>query len=200
MSLRFIKKIGAEIRDYFEDLAQLRTTVFKEFPYLYEGSLEYELEYLETYAKSEKAFLFAVYDGKKMVGATTAIPLSDETEELKNSITTTSLEIDKIFYFGESVLLKEYRGLGLGHRFMDEREAHAKSFPEYTHTAFCSVIRPENHPLRPENYRPNDSFWSKRSYKKQDNWVTEMEWKDIDSSISTFKPMVFWLKAIESKL
>ena len=49
MSLTFIKKIGAEIRDYFEDLTQLRMTVFKEFPYLYEGSLEYELEYLETY-------------------------------------------------------------------------------------------------------------------------------------------------------
>lgn len=39
MSLRFIKKIGAEIRDYFEDFAKLRMTVFKEYPYLYEGSL-----------------------------------------------------------------------------------------------------------------------------------------------------------------
>lgn len=200
MSLIFIKKIGAEIRDYFEDFAKLRMTVFKEYPYLYEGSLEYELEYLETYTKSEKAFLFAVYDGEQMVGATTAIPFSDETEELKKSLLNQSIEIDKIFYFGESILLKEYRGLGLGHRFMDERESHAKSFKEYTHTAFCSVIRPEDHPLRPENYRPNDSFWIKRNYKTQDNWTTKMEWIDIDSSISTYKPMIFWMKAIESKL
>lgn len=197
MSLTFIKKIGAEIRDYFEDLAQLRMTVFKEFPYLYEGSLEYELEYLETYAQSEKAFLFAVYDGEHMVGATTAIPLSDETEEFKKTFKS-SLDIERTFYFGESILLKPYRGLGLGHRFMDEREAHAKSFNKYTHTAFCSVIRAENHPLRPQNYRSNDSFWSKRNYIRQDKIITEMEWVDIDDSISTFKPMIFWTKAIES--
>lgn len=199
MSLQFITKIGAEIRDCFQDLAQLRITVFKEFPYLYEGSLEYELEYLETYAQSEKSFLFAVYDGEQMVGATTAIPLSDETEEIKKSLNQ-SLDIEKTFYFGESILLKSYRGLGLGHRFMDEREDHAKSFNEYTHTAFCSVIRPENHPLRPENYRPNDLFWSKRNYIRQDKIITEMEWLDIDSSTSTFKPMVFWMKEIQSNL
>lgn len=183
---------------HFEDLAKLRMTVFKEYPYLYEGSLEYEMEYLQTYAQSEKALLFAIYDGPQMIGATTAIPLSDETEELRKSLDASSLDVHRIFYFGESILLKPYRGLGLGHRFMDEREAHAKSFNSYTHTAFCSVVRPENHPLRPDNYRPNDQFWKKRNYIRQDNWSTQMEWIDINENLSTFKPMVFWMKAINN--
>ncbi len=198
MALRFIKKVGAEIREHFEDLAQLRMTVFKDFPYLYEGSLEYELEYLEVYAKSEKSFLFAIYDEDLMVGATTAIPLSDESEALKIPFANHALEVEKIFYFGESLLLKPYRRKGFGHRFMDEREAHACSFEQYTHTAFCSVIRPENHPLRPENYRPNDAFWTKRKYFRQEDLITEMEWVDINETESTFKPMDFWMKAINS--
>ena len=196
MSLRFIKKVGSEIRTHFQDLAQLRMSVFKEFPYLYEGTLEYELEYLETYALSEKSILFAVYDGDEMIGATTAIPLSDETEELKKSFIGHQIDIDQIFYFGESILIQKYRGLGLGHRFMDEREAHAKSFQSFTHTAFCSVVRPKNHLLRSKNYRPNDEFWAKRNYIRQDNILTEMEWLDINESESTSKSMIFWMKAI----
>ncbi len=73
-----------EIKTIFEDLANLRITVFRDYPYLYEGTLEYEKEYLQTYVRSEKSFLFTVFAGDKMVGATTCIPLADETGEVKN--------------------------------------------------------------------------------------------------------------------
>lgn len=191
-TLSFIQKKGAEITTVFEDLANLRITVFRDFPYLYEGSVDYEMEYLKIYAQAEKALLFAVYDGSKMVGATTCIPLINEAPEVRLPFERAGLAIDSIFYFGESILLKEYRGLGLGHRFFDEREAHARSFGTFKTTCFCAVDRGENHPLQPENYRPNDAFWLKRGYQKDFSLQSTFEWPDINESVSTPKTMIYW--------
>ena len=195
-TLSFIQKKGAEITTVFEDLANLRITVFRDFPYLYEGSVDYEMEYLKIYSQAEKALLFAVYDGSKMVGATTCIPLTDEAPEVRLPFEKAGLTIDSIFYFGESILLKEYRGLGLGHRFFDEREAHARSFGNFKTTCFCAVDRGENHPLQPENYRPNDAFWLKRGYQKELSLQSTFEWPDINESASTPKTMIYWKRAL----
>lgn len=195
-TLSFIQKKGAEITTVFGDLANLRITVFRDFPYLYEGSVDYEMEYLKIYSQAEKALLFAVYDGSKMVGATTCIPLADEAPEVRLPFEKAGLTIDSIFYFGESILLKEYRGLGLGHRFFDEREAHARSFGNFKTTCFCAVDRGENHPLQPENYRPNDAFWLKRGYQKELSLQSTFEWTDINESVSTPKTMIYWKRAL----
>jgi len=197
MNLSYIKKTGHNIVELFEDLAQLRIQVFRDFPYLYEGTLEYEKEYLETYSRSDKAMVFTVYDGLKMVGATTAIPLADETLDVQAPFIAAGIDLHKIFYFGESILLKPYRGLGLGHRFMDERELHAKTSGAYTHTSFCAVVRPDDHPARPYDYRANDAFWIKRGYVQQPQLQTTFEWPDIGETTSTHKPMIYWMKPIE---
>lgn len=193
-SLTYVSKKGREIEAVFDDLAALRIAVFRDYPYLYEGTVDYEKQYLTTYAASERAFLFAVYNGAKMVGATTCIPLADETEEVRKPFENAQFNIDEIFYFGESILLSQYRGVGLGHRFFDEREAHARSFGTFKSTCFCSVDRGENHIAKPENYRPNDVFWLKRGYAKDPSLQSRMEWPDIEESESSFKMMVFWTR------
>src|SRR5687768_1263015 len=126
--LTFASYKGVEIASVVEALGALRIAVFHDYPYLYEGALDYEKDYLQIYVQSERAFLFAVFDKGKMVGATTCIPLTDEAAEVRKPFEDAGFDISTIFYFGESILLPEYRGLGLGHRFFDEREAHARSF------------------------------------------------------------------------
>ena len=51
-------------------------------------------------------------------------------------------DITKIFYCGESVLLKSHRGHGLGHAFFDGREAQAKKLGGFTHSSFCRSFGP----------------------------------------------------------
>lgn len=166
--LLFLRLTGSAFRTIFDDLAALRIAVFYDFPYLYAGSVDYEKSYLETYARAERSFLFAVYDGNRLVGATTALPLCDETAEVQAPFMAAGYDLNTIFYFGESILLPAYRGLGLGNRFFDEREAHARQFGQYTMACFCAVQRPVDHPLRPVNYKPLDGFWTKRGYRRDD--------------------------------
>ncbi len=196
MKLHYNTFKGAGIRAVFDPLARLRIAVFRDFPYLYEGTLEYELEYLNTYADADRALLFAVFDGDRMVGATTCIPLADETEEVQAPFRAAGFNLEEVFYFGESILLPEYRGLGLGHRFFDVREAHAASFGAYQLTCFCAVDRPVDHPLRPEGYRPLDMFWAKRGYRLEPGLQTTFSWPDLGETVSTPKTMNFRVRPL----
>jgi len=194
--LTFVRKTGAGIAEVFNDLARLRIAVFRDYPYLYEGSVEYELGYLQTYLQSERSFLFAVYDGDEMVGATTCIPLQDETADVRKPFEDAGFDIGAICYFGESILLPSYRGHGLGHRFFDEREAYARNRGDFETCCFCSVDRGDNHPLRPSDYRPNDAFWLKRGYRKEPALQSTMDWPDLGETTSTPKIMIFWTKPL----
>ena len=131
-----------------------------------------------------------------MIGATTCIPLIDETPEVQEPFINAGIELESVFYFGESILLSDYRGLGLGHRFFDEREAHARSFSTSKITSFCSVVREENHPLRPSDYQPLDKFWTKRGYNKETSLKSTFEWLDIGEQHSTQKEMIYWTKQL----
>ncbi|MDR6193612.1 GNAT family N-acetyltransferase [Siphonobacter sp. SORGH_AS_0500] len=194
--MQYITKTGQAIEQVFDDLAQLRIRVFRDFPYLYEGSIAYEKEYLKTYTQAERSFLFAVYDQDRMIGATTCIPLENEMPEVREPFEQAGMDVSRIFYFGESILLPEYRGHGLGHRFFDEREAHAQSYGTFEMACFCSVVRPEDYPARPADYRPHDVFWKKRGYHQEPALQSKMEWPDLGETESTAKSMIYWIKPI----
>lgn len=194
--LTFVRKTGAGIAEVFDDLARLRIAVFRDYPYLYEGSVEYEKGYLQTYLRSERSFLFAIYDGQAMVGATTCIPLEDETTEIRKPFEDAGFAMAAICYFGESILLPAYRGLGLGHRFFDERETHARNLGDFEICCFCSVDRGDNHLLKPADYRSNDAFWLKRGYQKEPALQSTMKWPDLGETVSTAKTMIFWTKPL----
>lgn len=198
--LTFIHKIGADFETVFDDLAALRIAVFRAYPYLYEGTVVYEKQYLQTYSRSPRAFLFAVYDGPKMIGATTCIPLLDETPEVQAPFVKAGYPLEEVFYFGESILLPEYRGRGLGHRFFEERERHAASFGTYRMTCFCAVDRPVDHPLRPAGYEPLDTFWTKRGYVRAPALESRFSWQDIGELAESEKKMVYWVQPILSLL
>ncbi len=196
-----IKRITGRDRNlesYLEDLAQLRIKVFRAFPYLYDGSIDYEMSYLETYTSCPESIVVLVMDGDQVVGATTGLPLDAETAEFQKPFIDAGYDASRIFYCAESVLLSEYRGRGVYPKFFEEREGHARSIGRFDTCAFCCVERPENHPLRPADYVPLDSIWSRFGYTKHPELRTSYSWKDVDETEESEKPMVFWLKTLRS--
>lgn len=186
---------GAEAAPALAAVAALRIAVFREYPYLYEGSLEYEERYLANYAASPQCVVVVARDGEAVVGAATAMPLALHSDEVAPPFIAAGLDPAKIYYFGESVLLPTYRGRGLGHAFFDHREAAARRFG-YATATFCAVQRPSDHPARPPQYAPLDGFWHKRGYQRRDDLRTTFSWRDAGAAEDTAKPMVFWLKEL----
>ena len=187
---------GSEFEAALSSLADLRIRIFREWPYLYDGDLEYEERYLARFIEAERAILAVATDGERILGAATAAPLSGEAEEFRKPFEDAGLETGSYFYFAESLLLPEYRGHGIGHRFFDIREEHARSFGQYTHACFCTVVRPHDHPARPHEYRPLDAFWIKRGFRRAAGLVTTYAWTDVGQDRETGKPMQFWTKRL----
>ena len=187
---------GSGIKNHLMDIAELRIEVFRDFPYLYDGSLEYEMNYLETYINSPESIAVLVFDDKKVVGVSTGIPMSHETEEFKKPLIDAGFDINKIFYCGESILSEKYRGMGLYSTFFKEREQHAKSLKRFEKICFCAVIRPDDHPLRPKNYKPLDEIWKRYGYKKHDDLKAKLAWKDINEESESDKELVYWFKTV----
>ncbi len=195
-SIRVVPLTGPALVQALPALAQLRITVFRDFPYLYDGTIAYEQDYLTRFAASHGAICVAAYDGATIVGASTGAPMAEHASEFGAPFIAKGYDLSKLFYCSESVPLKSHRGHGLGHAFFDQREAHARSLGGFTQSTFSSVIRPPDHPLRPAGYQPLDAFWTKRGYAKADGIVAAYTWKDIDQPLETPKRMQFWIKAL----
>ncbi|MCC7047127.1 MAG: GNAT family N-acetyltransferase [Alphaproteobacteria bacterium] len=194
MSLRIVRLRGAEIAARQDDLARLRIEVFRDWPYLYDGDREYEKAYIRTYVDAPDSVLIAAFDGERVVGASTALPMTQAMDACAEPFIAAGYDLDRIFYFGESVLLKPYRGRGVGVRFFEARESAALAHPGIDITAFCAVERPSDHPLRPKDYVPLDAFWGRRGYVKHRALVARFRWCDIDQERDTDKSLSFWLK------
>lgn len=196
MNLTVESLTGGQLKSVLPDLAELRIEVFRAWPYLYDGSLAYEEEYLAKFAAGRGAVCVVARDGDKIIGASTASPMSETDAEFIEPFEGAGYEMSEVFYCGESVLLKEYRGHRLGHAFFDGREAHAKKLGGFTLSTFCRVVRPDDHPLKEPGYVPLDGFWRKRGYAPIEGLVAHFAWKDVGESEETSKPMQFWGKAL----
>lgn len=185
---------GRAASPYLDDVARLRISVFRDWPYLYEGSFEYEQRYLQSYLTDEALIVLAL-DGDTVVGASTAVPLLAHADAVGPALVGAGLARPDVFYFGESVLLPAYRRHGIGHRFFDEREAFAAK-RGYSVLTFAAVERPVDHPARPRDYVPHDAFWNKRGFQRRADLVAAFSWKDVGSETETEKPMVFWVKEL----
>ncbi|GHF40716.1 GNAT superfamily N-acetyltransferase [Deinococcus metalli] len=194
MSLSVESVSGPQLAPFLPALARLRIEVFREYPYLYDGSAAYEETYLRPLLDTPDALIVLARDGEEIVGASSALPLTQETEALRAPLHPPEFDPADILYLGESVLRAEYRGRGLGHAFFDHREAHARRLGLGT-TAFCAVQRPEDHPARPHPYRTLHAFWAARGYVERPDLTTTLSWQDVGDHVETPKPMTYWIRA-----
>jgi GNAT superfamily N-acetyltransferase len=196
MTIRVAPLTGTDMAGALPALARLRIAVFRDWPYLYDGSVAYEERYIARFAEAKGAIVVAAYDGDEVVGCATGAPMAEVEDAFGAPFRERGHDIGRIFYCAESVLLPPWRGRGIGHAFFDHREAHARALGGFTHTAFCAVVRPEDHPLRPRDYVPTEAFWMKRGYAKAQGVTCSFSWKDIDQPGETPKPMQFWMRAL----
>ncbi len=195
MDINITSFVGPTEQEYKNALAKLRIEVFRDYPYLYQGSIAYEEKYLDTFSQSEESIIVVAFDGSEVIGVSTGIPLKCEPDEVKQPWLDGAGDISNIFYFSESVLKKNYRGQGIGVKFFEAREQWAKQL-NYEIATFCGVVRADNHPDKPADYIALDNFWTKRGYQKKEGFVCKMSWQEIHETTESEKELQFWYKQL----
>lgn len=195
MNLSYQSLYANELLSYFDELASLRMQVFRDFPYLYDGNQEYEKKYLKAYAECSDFFAVLAFADKKVVGMSTALPLAFAEEVVREPFERLKLPLAEYFYFGESVLLKEFRGRGAAHQFFAAREKAGVKMG-FSKFCFCAVERESAHPMRPSDYQDLTKLWHQKGFFLEERLQTSFSWQDLGEQCETKKPMKFWIKEL----
>jgi GNAT superfamily N-acetyltransferase len=189
---------GSGIKIYIPTLAKLRLEILKEYPFLCVGNFEEEKKNLRRLSQSKEAIIVLVFDGPKIVGMSTGLPMDEEPTALKKLLIEHDHRPADYYHFGEALLLKPYRGRGIGHHFFDLREAHVKHLKKYRHIALSTVVRPNDHPKRSRDYLEIENLWRKRGYVEQQRFKKEAAWPDIGETRSSKKEIALWVKDLQT--
>ena len=173
---------GAAIRPHLDAVAALRIAVFRDWPYLYEGDIAYEREYLDAYAASPGAVLVLARDGDAVVGASTGIPLAEDGDAFKAPFLARGNDAA--------------RGRGIGHAFFDAREAHARALGGFDRIAFAAVDRDDDDPRKPPGHLGNEAFWTKRGYVRQPGMTMRLHWNEAGRG-EVEHALTFWLRQLD---
>lgn len=185
---------GPAIGPLIKTLARLRMEVFRDWPYLYDGDMASEAEHLAEFARSPTSALIVAQMGADAVGCSTCMALAQEAAHIRAPFEAAGWDVEKVCYFGESVLLPAYRGQGVGVGFFAAREAHARTLPGCTMSAFCAVRRHPADPRRPAGAEPLDGFWRKRGYQRLEGLACTMQWREVGATEETAHLLDFWGK------
>lgn len=162
---------GNDVIPFLNDLGRLRIEIFRDFPYLYAGRMEYESDYTNMYKECRNSFFTVVTDGEQVIGISTAVPLIETAEIIHSCFSEAGKDLHDFFYFGESVLDPHYRGRGIYKALFDAREEEAKR-QGYKYATFIAVMRDQDDPAKPQNYQPLDETWTRYGYQRLNLYIT----------------------------
>ncbi len=194
-AIQFRTFTGAAIAEAHAAFQSLHVAVFRDWPYLYAGNPGAR-PYIASYADCPRAALFLASQAGVPIGAATCLPLADETPNVQAPFVQRGWDPRRFFYFGEGIVLAEWRGKGVGVRFFELRESHARAVSTAEYAVFCSVRRPADHPLRPAEPHTNDAFWRRRGYVPLPGVSCIMTWPDIGEQDATAHTLDFWIKSL----
>ncbi|MCI5052765.1 MAG: GNAT family N-acetyltransferase [Simkaniaceae bacterium] len=180
-------ELASDVTPHIPHLAELRMEVFREYPYLYDGELEYEMAYLSQYQEAERSFFVLAKEGDRVIGAISGIPVEESFDGCKDAFETRGLDSSKTLYLGEIVLQKSYRMNHIGTELYRAFENFARE-AGYTSIAACMVVK--------EKSTFVDVAAAHRGFKKIEGFVGEYEWKEVGAEESTMHPMQFWIKEL----
>jgi len=184
---------GKDAKPFFADMARMRLELFRGFPYLYDGNVEYEEAYLERYFSCPQAHVLLVFSKDSVVGFSTSIPLAEEIPEHRTPYEKCGLHPQDYLYLGEAMLNAAHRGQGVLRAFHELHEQAARE-GGMRFTTLMTVDRPESHPLRPAEYTPMDVLLTHFGYEKIPGCAITIEWPQIDTGQDELNVLSVWQK------
>lgn len=185
--------IGPAIKTYVQSIAKVRQEVLSEIPYLQLGGPETDLNYLKHLSLSKDSIAIVVFDGPKIIGASTGIPLSDEIPTFQEPFLKRGISVEEYYYFGLSALQKPYRSRGIAHHLFDIREEHVRHLKRFNKICFTSTIPPQG-VARPIEQNNLETFWQKRGYVQHPEMTCRYPILDRNFAIS----LKFWIKDLRT--
>ena len=109
---------GEALAPAIADVARLRIAVFRAFPYLYDGDLGYEREYLHLFSQARGAVIVVARDAGRVVGAATGAPLFEVEDEWSAPFVAAGQDVSQVFIVRNLCCCQHIADWGSGMRFL----------------------------------------------------------------------------------
>ena len=185
---------GKEIAPYVAAITKLCHTVYKEYPYLYDAEEDDYTYYLGQYSESENSIICFAFDGEQPIGMASGIPLKEYRSHYVLPFINNGYDLTKIFYLGELILLKDYRGNGVGKYMYLAVEQNVRDSQNYTLISFSQIDESFVKAVKPDDYVNINGFWEKLGFVKHPELSYNAVWRDIGESEYSKHPMFYWTK------
>ena len=188
---------GDSIQPILSFIEQMRLSYFREYPYLYEGTLQEERVYSAWFSKLKDSMVAVVYYNNKPVGFLTGTSFVDFSEHYTGSLTlfrNAGLDPEQYYYFGEVIIQKEHRGNSLSRKLFELLEQYVRDLG-YTKTCLVTESH-KTHPCKPTDYRELDGLWIRLGYIKTSAGIT-FKWNTLQVNGTKERQehvLMYWIK------
>lgn len=195
---------GSEILPHLTHVGQMRIKLFRAFPYLYDGNLDYEISYLQGLAENRQSQLLVAEVDHQPVGIATALPLISSAEILAQAHTIfrqADINPAACYYYSEILVEPEFRGLGIASEFYQLRANHARSLG-FHNICFAAIEQPDDHPQRPSDYHSPVTMWQRMGFQRHPEMQMTFQWPTLRLDGTTQNQshqMIFWLKSLTAE-
>jgi hypothetical protein len=80
-------------------------------------------------------------------------------------------------------------------KLLAQLEQHVAQLGKYRFLTCATVVRPDDHPLRPADYLPIDRFLARTGFVRLPGVTTSFQWLELDGRKQEHA-MQFWLKEL----
>lgn len=188
---------GIALKSEIEYLAHQRLTFFKEYPYLYQGTLEEERAYTNWFCDLSASVLAIAYYDDEPVGLVSGTAFVDFSTHFAGSydlFEKANLIPETFLYVAEVIISPVHRNQSIAKKLFKLIEAYAL---DAGYENICLVEEShDQHPLKPSNYQSLDQFFTKLGYIKT-NLLISFPWRTIQANGSLQDEehvMNYWIK------
>jgi hypothetical protein len=106
--------------------------------------------------------------------------------------------LNDYFYLGDILLIDEYRDKA-GYQLLTTVKNTMESFAQqldYKYTTFMTIVRPDDHPLKPKDYSSLDNIWRHFGYHPHQDLTTDIDWLSSHTHTITTNKLQFWMKKL----
>jgi len=187
------------LSEIINEIGVIRLNEFKRYPDLYVSSLERQHMYFNNLLSDPRSIITVFRDKEKIVGFCTSTPLTyfKYIPNLKEELEKKNISINECYCCTDVIILEPYRKKGLAKKAFDiqEKQALENGFRKIILFNTTDAI---DHPLRPNNYVPNDGFFEQLQFEPL-GLVLSMNYLTLQPDNSTKKEdhyLKFWKKEL----
>lgn len=173
--------VGDTIEQILPFTQQMCLTYYREYPYLYEGTLEEQQACHSWFSKLKHSAVAIAYYDNKPVGFLSGASFVDFAEHYTGSLTVfknAGLDPAQYYYFADVIIEKEHRGHSLCKKLFAALEQYASNLG---YAKNCLVVESHaTHPCKPADYRELGDLWIRLGYTESPATIS-FKWNTIQS-------------------